>query len=131
MSSLASRLKQEREAHGWSQIDLARESKVKQSFIGALEAENQRNSGYVPELAHALGVDAYWLKTGKGEKHPKYMSQSTQAAVHQERAVYEFKTQDDPVTAEIIEIARRMDAIGKGMLLAKARDFAKERNRAN
>ena len=68
MNTLASRLRSEREAKGWSQPELAKRSGVKQSFIGALEAENQKNSGWLPELANALGVDAYWLKTGKGKK---------------------------------------------------------------
>ncbi len=69
MTTLSERLKKEREAKGWSQDDLAREAKIRQSFIGALEAKGQRTSGYLPEIAHALGVDAYWLKTGKGNKY--------------------------------------------------------------
>lgn len=47
-----------------SQDALAKAAKIRQSFIGALEAGNQKTSGYLPEIAHALGVDAYWLKTG-------------------------------------------------------------------
>lgn len=68
MNDLAHRLKTEREAKGWSQPELAKRSHVKQSFIGALEARNQGSSSWLPEIAHALGVDAYWLKTGRGEK---------------------------------------------------------------
>lgn len=68
MNDLAERLKRERERKGWSQVEFAKNSGVKQSFIGALEARNQENSSWLPELAHALGVDAYWLKTGKGER---------------------------------------------------------------
>lgn len=69
MSSLSDRLRAERECKGWSQDDLAREAKIRQSFIGALESKGQKTSGYLPEIAHALGVDAYWLKTGRGNKH--------------------------------------------------------------
>lgn len=68
MNDLAYRLKTEREAKGWSQPELSEKSHVKQSFIGALEARNQKNSSWLPELAHALGVDAYWLKTGRGKR---------------------------------------------------------------
>lgn len=68
MNDLAYRLKSEREAKGWSQPELAAKSRVKQSFIGALEARNQQNSSWLPELAHALGVNAYWLKTGRGNR---------------------------------------------------------------
>lgn len=68
MKTLADRLKDERDALGWSQPELARRSGVKQSFIGALEAGNQKSSSWLPELAHALKVDAYWLKTGRGQR---------------------------------------------------------------
>jgi transcriptional regulator with XRE-family HTH domain len=74
METLAERLRQERERLGWSQTDLARRSGVKQSFIGALEARNQESSGWLPELAHALGVDTYWLKTGKGRRIAKELT---------------------------------------------------------
>lgn len=70
MNTLAERMKAIRDQKGWSQTELARRSGVKQSFIGALEAKNQKTSGFLPELAHALGVDAYWLKTGKGKPQP-------------------------------------------------------------
>jgi transcriptional regulator with XRE-family HTH domain len=74
METLAERLRQERERLGWSQTDLARRSGVKQSFIGALEARNQESSGWLPELAHALGVDTYWLKTGNGRRIAKELT---------------------------------------------------------
>lgn len=65
MNSLAERLIQTRLAKGFtSQEALAKTAKIPQSFTGALEAGNQQNSKYLPEIAHALGVDAYWLKTG-------------------------------------------------------------------
>ena len=66
--TLADRMKAERIRRGWSQEDLAAKVKIRQSFIGALEAEGQKNSKWLPEIAHALGVSAYWLKTGKGDQ---------------------------------------------------------------
>ena len=66
--TLADRMKAERSRLGWSQEDLAAKVKIRQSFIGALEAEGQKNSKWLPEIAHALGVSAYWLKTGKGDQ---------------------------------------------------------------
>ena len=74
METLADRLKHERNRQGWSQDDLAARAGVKQSFIGALEAGNQRTSGYLPEIANALGVDTYWLKTGKGRRQARELS---------------------------------------------------------
>ena len=74
MQTLAERLKQERTSQGWSQDDLAARAGVRQSFIGALEAGNQRSTGYLPEIANALGVDTYWLKTGKGRRRARELS---------------------------------------------------------
>ena len=82
MKTLADRLREERDARGWSQPELARQARVAQSFIGALEAGNQKSSGWLPEIAHALGVDAYWLKTGRGQRSPgAAFSQDEQAII--------------------------------------------------
>lgn len=66
--TIADRMRSERDRLGWSQEDLAARIKIRQSFIGALEAESQKNSKWIPEIAHAFGVSAYWLKTGKGDR---------------------------------------------------------------
>lgn len=66
MEILAKRLKRLREAKGWSQPELARRAKISQSFVGALESGAQNNSKVLPEIAHTLGVDCFWLKTGLG-----------------------------------------------------------------
>mgnify|MGYP001001456338 CR=1 FL=1 len=68
MNTLAKRLKECREEKNWSQEDLAAAANVGQSLIGNLESGNQNSSASIPEMAHALGVNAYWLKTGKGQK---------------------------------------------------------------
>jgi transcriptional regulator with XRE-family HTH domain len=69
-TTLAERLVSEREKREWSQETLARKAKIATSFIGALESGAQKTSGYLPEIAHALGVDCYWLKTGRGLARP-------------------------------------------------------------
>ena len=72
METMSGRLKYARESLlGISQPELARRAGISQSFIGALESVNQQNSKYLPEIAHALGVSAYWLKTGKGKTPSK------------------------------------------------------------
>lgn len=58
------RLKDSRETLGLTQAELAARLGKKQSFIGNLEAGSRRSTPLIAELAHALGVDAYWLKTG-------------------------------------------------------------------
>ena len=53
-----------------SQDDLAKlvDKKKKQSFISNFETGARQGTSWVVEIAHALGVDAYWLKTGKGNR---------------------------------------------------------------
>lgn len=69
-TTLAGRLVSEREKREWSQETLAKKAKIATSFIGALESGAQKSSGYLPEIAHALGIDCYWLKTGRGQARP-------------------------------------------------------------
>lgn len=103
MGTLAKRLIEAREKKGWSQADLANAAKIAQSFIGALEAKNQKNCKYLPEIAHALGVEAYWLKTG------------TKTLVAGDQKIN-----------DVVELMKGMDKVGKGIMLDKARDVVKE-----
>lgn len=99
MTSLATRLMETRLEKGFaSQEALAKAAKIRQSFIGALEAGNQQNSGYLPEIAHALGVDAYWLKTG-------------------------IKTlvAGDQKIDDVVEAMKRMSSDGKAIVLHEAK----------
>ena len=70
MNSFAERLKSERERLGLSQDELAKkvDPKKGQSFISNFETSANKGTSWIVELAHALGVSAYWLKTGKGPR---------------------------------------------------------------
>lgn len=70
MTSLADRLKDERELKKLTQAELARRVGVKkrQSLISNIESGLYQSSPYLPEIAYALGVQAMWLKTGLGPK---------------------------------------------------------------
>jgi len=84
MNTMSGRLKYAREVlHGISQPELARRAGISQSFIGALESVNQQNSKYLPEIAYALGVSAYWLKTGKGKAPSKLDAYKAEEPVQQ------------------------------------------------
>lgn len=64
---LKDRLARERIARKLSQTQLAARAGLKnQSIIGMLESGARKKSGYLPQIAHALGVDALWLASGKG-----------------------------------------------------------------
>lgn len=70
MSEFGTRLRRERELAGLSQGQLAKliDKNKGQSFISNFETGGRVATSWVVEIAHALGVDAYWLKTGKGNR---------------------------------------------------------------
>lgn len=72
--TVGDRIVQAREDKGWKRPDLVRESGIPYPTLAGLENGDQANSTFLPELAYALDVSAYWLKTGKGVKqlsHPR------------------------------------------------------------
>lgn len=65
-NSFASRLRQAREAAGLNQEQLAERVGITQGQISKLELGIREESTKTAEIAHELGVNAYWLATGKG-----------------------------------------------------------------
>lgn len=70
MEQLRDRIKAERKRLKLTQGQLAElvDKSMGQSFISNLETGLREETPYIAELAHVLGVDAYWLKTGKGNR---------------------------------------------------------------
>lgn len=64
--SLAARLKSARKAAGITQEQLAKLSGIAQSDISKIERGSTLNPAGLVELAIALKVDPFWLKTGEG-----------------------------------------------------------------
>jgi transcriptional regulator with XRE-family HTH domain len=60
---IGQRVQQRRQHLGWTQEDLARESKVPQATISRIEKGQRKNPGadVIRRLARALGVTADWL----------------------------------------------------------------------
>lgn len=55
--------------HGWAQRDLVAATGLPQSTIASVMiGDRNTRPGSLPEIALALGVDAYWLKTGVGDR---------------------------------------------------------------
>lgn len=80
MNTFADRLRITREEKGLTQDALAKlvDRKKTQSIISNLESGANKSSTFLPEIAHILGVDAYWLKTGRGSKQGSAHLDSTQ-----------------------------------------------------
>lgn len=74
MTSMGDRIREERNAKGWSYQDLAdRVTKAagiecKRVNIEKLESRSSKSSSWSLPISKALGVDHEWLLTGKGAK---------------------------------------------------------------
>lgn len=68
MSALGDRVRQVREEKGWTQKRLAEKARVPQSSISNLEIGKHKGSPHIVEIANALGVNVYWLRSGRGPK---------------------------------------------------------------
>lgn len=123
MQTLAERLITEREAQGLTQPELARRAKISQSFVAALETGLQRSSGWLPEIAYALGLHAMWLKTGIGPK-------SLQATIGEPSSpVYSTNVTPLPISRplmrELTQVAERMSERGLQVLIYEAEKIDK------
>lgn len=68
-------MKRARLATGLNQTELAKKAGFKhQSAIGNIESGMRDGSKNIAALAMALGVDPFWLQTGKGEMKPAISS---------------------------------------------------------
>jgi transcriptional regulator with XRE-family HTH domain len=71
--TLGKRVREQRNARGWSQADLARRVSailrrpVSQVAIHHIESRGNVNPRFVVELAQALGVSLSWLREGRGD----------------------------------------------------------------
>lgn len=79
--TIGQRIKQERKARKLTQVELAKASKVQQSTIADLERGRTSGTPSTPQIAQALGVNAYWLATGKGQKEPGYGASSSNGGI--------------------------------------------------
>ena len=68
MSPIVLRVRELREAKGWSQRDLARRAKVRQATLSAIEAGHTTGIDFatLERLARALAVDPGYLIVKKG-----------------------------------------------------------------
>lgn len=118
MTTLAERLIAEREKQGLSQPELAAKAKISQSFIGALETGRQQSSGWLPEIAYALGLQAMWLKTGRG---PKFIYEPSGATALIVSEPSNKPHHDRPNVQRVCDLAEQIDDDGLKELAGYAR----------
>lgn len=112
MITLKERLAAAREDARLTQTQLGKKVGAGQSLISNLESGANLSSTSLPEIAHALGVSAYWLKTGKGERYSSQLSGPERRIIDgfrlMERPLQEFWLQ--AADAKIAEAAKQTKA---------------------
>jgi len=70
MTTLGDRIKKERTAKCWTQLELAQRSGVSETTINELENNPLRGTTRLVAIAKALRVNPEYLQTGKGPRQP-------------------------------------------------------------
>ena len=75
MSTLGERVKAERRAKGWTQVELAQRVtragyRISQGGIAQIERRGETEPKSIVQLAQALGVAVNWLQSNRGDKAP-------------------------------------------------------------
>jgi len=60
---------------GISQSELAKKANISQPVISDLESGRSQTCGHTSSIANVLGVNAYWLETGR-DQMPEFASYS-------------------------------------------------------
>ena len=91
--SIGKRLREARLEAKLSQKNLALKAGVSQSAISQLETGESQTATNVASMASVLGVNALWLETGKGSKHPSAAQTSESIfSAKQEPTIYGEQT---------------------------------------
>lgn len=104
MSDLKERLVSARRSAGLTQQALADAIGLRQSSYADIETGKIKSTTKLPQIAKVLGVDAYWLATGKGARN-------TPAS--------------DPRLSAILEFFDTLDDKGKEFLVRQAEEIAR------
>ena len=73
MTTLGERVKAERRAKGWTQVELAQRVtragyRISQGGIAQIERRGETEPKSIVQLAQALGVSVNWLQSNRGDK---------------------------------------------------------------
>jgi len=143
METTGERVTRLRTALELTQDQLAKKAGVAQSTINGIEkGARQKMPSSLIEIAHALGVDAYWLKTGKGKQEPisappadrEYgiaTSRNPRQLTAAEPSPAEIVSFPSPLLAELAEVSSHINDAGLHRLIAHAQNLADQFPRIN
>lgn len=115
--SIGKRVREARKSAGLTQKELATKAGMTQSSLSELETGESAGTTNVATLARHLGVNAYWLETGKGE--PRGNGGSLTQLQQIERAAPKLQFVSDE-EASLLDFFRGTDAEGREMILSAA-----------
>lgn len=90
MSTLGERVKAERRANGWTQVELAQRVtragyRISQGGIAQIERRGETEPKSIVQLAQALGVSVTWLQSNRGDRLQGGTAASDEAAAEASR----------------------------------------------
>jgi transcriptional regulator with XRE-family HTH domain len=106
VKTLPERLKDARDAKGWSQKTLAKEAGVSQGAIGNAEAGIRARLRDIVSIAAALGVRPEWLESGKGPREAVPATKPTNGERHAADSVARLKRLFDLLERAPVELVR-------------------------
>jgi transcriptional regulator with XRE-family HTH domain len=79
--NIGQRIREEREAQGMKQGELATKAGIAQATLSELESGKNTSSVFLASIADVLGVNPRWLETGRGTKHANKGFSNTELAL--------------------------------------------------
>lgn len=123
--NIGKRIEQRLNELNWERKDLlAKVPDLSTAALSNLIRRDSKRSEWDERIARALEVSVMWLVYGK--ETDVYPSGTTHR-VSEPGNITPFQAAPHPAVAEVIQLMTHTDELGKGMMLAKARDIAKER----
>lgn len=111
MDTVASRVIRAREAHGWTQSELARRSGVSQGTIGNIEAGIRNGLQSLADIADTLGVRYRWLRDGEEPMQPPALSWPFDQ-IEEVRFMALTQSQKDMIQGQLMLLIQQFEAQG-------------------
>lgn len=126
MMNIGGRINQKLKELGWERKKLLAEvPDLSTAALSNLIRRDSVRSEWDEKIATALGVSVMWLVYGK--EPDRDITYRTLTA-EEPTKISAFPNPMHPAVAEVVSLMNKTDELGKGMILIKVRDIAKERS---